>query len=113
MSYRTGDHLAVYARNRPEVVDSIIERLGLRADQVVVLDGQGSRMRHLPIGKPVTVRQLLTDFVELQDAASRADVRTLIESYALPGDHQGAAPSSPPTTRRPRRHSRATSPTSA
>lgn len=84
VTYRTGDHVAVYARNRAEVVESIIERLGLRPDQVVVLDGQGSRMRHLPIGKPVTVRQLLTDFVELQDAASRADVRTLLSHTRCP-----------------------------
>jgi cytochrome P450/NADPH-cytochrome P450 reductase len=84
VSYRAGDHLAVFARNRPEAVDSIIERLGLQADQVVVLEGQGSRMRHLPIGKPVTVRQLLTDFVELQDPATRADVRALIGHTRCP-----------------------------
>ena len=84
VTYRAGDHLAVYARNRPEVVDSIIERLGLRPDQVVVLDGKGSRMRHLPIGKPVTVRQLLSDFVELQDAATRSDVRALLDHTRCP-----------------------------
>lgn len=84
VSYRTGDHLAVYARNRAEVVENIVERLGLKPDQVVVLEGQGSRMRHLPLGRPVTVRQLLSDFVELQDAASRADVRKLIEHTRCP-----------------------------
>ena len=83
-SYRTGDHLAVYARNRPEIVDSVIDRLGLRPDQVVVLSGQGSRMRHLPLAKPVTVRQLLTDFVELQDAATRNDVKKLMEHTRCP-----------------------------
>lgn len=84
VSYRAGDHLAVFARNRPEVVDSVIERLGLRPDQVVVLRGQGSRMRHLPLDKPVTVRQLLTDFVELQDAATRNDVKRLMEHTRCP-----------------------------
>jgi cytochrome P450/NADPH-cytochrome P450 reductase len=84
VGYRAGDHLAVYARNRPEAVESVIERLGLKPDQVVVLDGKGSRMRHLPIGKPVTVRQLLSDFVELQDAATRADVRGLMEHTRCP-----------------------------
>ena len=84
VGYRAGDHLAVYARNRPEVVDSIIDRLGLKPDQVVVLDGKGSRMRHLPIDKPVTVRQLLGDFVELQDAATRADVRILMDHTRCP-----------------------------
>jgi cytochrome P450/NADPH-cytochrome P450 reductase len=84
VSYRTGDHLAVYARNRPEVAAAVIERLGLTPDTVVVLDGQGSRMRHLPIGQPVTVRQLLTDFVELQDPASRNDVKVLLEHTRCP-----------------------------
>ena len=51
---------------------------------MVVLDGKGSRMRHLPIGKPVTVRQLLGDFVELQDAATRSDVRALLEHTRCP-----------------------------
>ena len=55
-----------------------------------VLDGQGSRMRHLPIGKPVTVRQLLTDFVELQDAATRSDVRALMEHTRCPITIEGA-----------------------
>jgi cytochrome P450 / NADPH-cytochrome P450 reductase len=84
VSYRAGDHLAVYARNRPEVADKIIERLGLTGDTVVQLDSQSSQMRHLPVGKPVTVRQLLTDFVELQDAATRKDVRTLIAHTRCP-----------------------------
>jgi cytochrome P450 / NADPH-cytochrome P450 reductase len=84
VSYRTGDHLAVYARNRPEATAAVIERLGLAPDTVVVLDGQGSRMRHLPIGQPVTVGQLLTDFVELQDPASRNDVKVLLEHTRCP-----------------------------
>ena len=79
---------------------SLIERLGLRGDQVVVLDGQGSRLRHLPIGKPVTVRQLLADFVELQDPASRADVKGLPPTNwrgpSLSSRLQTSSPSQPP-----------------
>jgi cytochrome P450/NADPH-cytochrome P450 reductase len=84
VSYRAGDHLAVYARNRPQVVEKIVDRLGLKPETVVTLDSQSSQMRHLPIGKPVTVRQLLTDFVELQDPATRKDVRTLIGHTRCP-----------------------------
>jgi cytochrome P450/NADPH-cytochrome P450 reductase len=80
MTYATGDHLAVYARNRPELVDAVLKRLGLAADSVLVLDGQGARMRHLPIGAPLTARQLLADFVELQDPATRRDVRALADA---------------------------------
>lgn len=84
VSYRAGDHLAVYARNRPDAVDRTIERLGLSPDTVVTLDSRSSQMRHLPIGKPVTVRQLLTDFVELQDPAARKDVRSLMAHTRCP-----------------------------
>lgn len=70
-SYATGDHIAIYARNRPELVERAIARLGLAGETQVEVGGQGSRFRHLPLGQRVTVRQLLTDFVELQDPAPR------------------------------------------
>jgi len=76
--YAAGDHIAVYARNRPELVDAVLQRLSLAPDAVLVLQGQGAKLRHLPIGTPVTARQLLTDFVELQDPATRNDVRALL-----------------------------------
>jgi len=75
--YATGDHIAVYARNRPELVDAVLRRLNLAPDSVLVLAGQSARLRHLPIGVPVTARQLVSDFVELQDPAGRADLRAL------------------------------------
>jgi len=75
--YATGDHIAVYARNRPELVDAVLQRLNLAPDSVLVLSGQSARLRHLPIGTPVTARQLLSDFVELQDPAAKSDVRAL------------------------------------
>ena len=65
--YHTGDHIAIYAHNRPELVTRAIERLGLAGAAQLRLDGQGGRFHHLPLGQTVTVRQLLTDFVELAD----------------------------------------------
>jgi cytochrome P450/NADPH-cytochrome P450 reductase len=65
--YQTGDHVAVYARNRPQLVGRAIDRLGLDGARQVRLDGQGGRFKHLPLGQIVTVAQLLTDFVELSD----------------------------------------------
>ena len=78
MTYRTGDHIAVYARNRPDLVAAMLARLGLQADTVVVLEGARTRHRHLPVGRPLTVGRLLSDFVELQDPLSRADLRALL-----------------------------------
>ncbi len=69
--YHAGDHIAVYARNRPELVDRALARLDLDGTAQLRVDGQGGRFRHLPLGQTVTVRQLLTDFVELSDALPR------------------------------------------
>lgn len=69
--YHAGDHLAVYARNRPELVDRALARLGLDGTTQLSLAGAGTRFRHLPLGQTVTVRQLLTDFVELSDPLPR------------------------------------------
>jgi cytochrome P450/NADPH-cytochrome P450 reductase len=66
-TYRTGDHIAIYARNPKGHVDMAIERLGVPGAMQLVLSGASGRFRHLPLGRTVTVRQLLTDFVEIQD----------------------------------------------
>ena len=65
--YHTGDHIAVYAHNRPDLVERAIDRLGLDGAAQLRVEGQGGRFHHLPLGQTVTIRQLLTDFVELSD----------------------------------------------
>ena len=70
-TYRTGDHIAVYAHNRPELVDRALARLDVDGATQLHVGGQGGRFHHLPLGQTVTVRQLLTDFVELSDPLPR------------------------------------------
>lgn len=70
-TYAAGDHLAVYASNQRTLVDLAVERLAIGGDVQVVPSGSSGRFRHLPIGRTVTVRQLLTDFVEIQDVMPR------------------------------------------
>lgn len=83
-SYKAGDHVAIYARNRPALVDRALARLGLAGETQIELSGQGSRVRHLPLGQRVTVRQLLTDFVELQDPAPRRALDLLARHAECP-----------------------------
>ncbi|CAM3029228.1 Bifunctional cytochrome P450/NADPH--P450 reductase [Sphingomonas antarctica] len=83
-SYAAGDHLAIYARNRKEHVDLAIERLGVPGAMQVVPGGSSGRFRHLPIGRTVTVRQLLTDFVELQEPMPRRALDTAIAATRCP-----------------------------
>ncbi len=83
-TYAAGDHLAVYARNRKEHVDLAIERLGLAGATQLVLSGSSGRFRHLPIGRTVTVRQLLTDFVEIQDPMPKRALEAVIAATRCP-----------------------------
>jgi cytochrome P450 / NADPH-cytochrome P450 reductase len=82
--YAAGDHIAIYARNRKEHVDLAIERLGVAGAMQVVPSGASGRFRHLPIGRTVTVRQLLTDFVEIQDPMPRRAVDVVAQQTRCP-----------------------------
>ena len=82
--YAAGDHIAIYARNRKEHVDLAIERLGVAGAMQVVPSGSSGRFRHLPIGRTVTVRQLLTDFVEIQDPMPRRAVEIVAQQTRCP-----------------------------
>jgi cytochrome P450/NADPH-cytochrome P450 reductase len=82
--YHTGDHVAVYARNRPELVERAIERLGLDGAAQVRVEGQGGRFKHLPLGQTVTVGQLLTDFVELGETLPRRALGVVAEHTRCP-----------------------------
>jgi len=83
-TYAAGDHIAIYARNRKEHVDLAIERLGLQGAMQIVPAGASARFRHLPIGRTVTVRQLLTDFVEIQDPMPRRALDIVIAQTRCP-----------------------------
>ncbi len=83
-AYAAGDHIAIYARNRKEHVDLAIERLGVAGAMQVVPSGASGRFRHLPIGRTVTVRQLLTDFVEIQDPMPRRAVDVVAQQTRCP-----------------------------
>ncbi|HEX8484001.1 bifunctional cytochrome P450/NADPH--P450 reductase [Sphingomonas sp.] len=82
--YHTGDHIAVYARNRPDLVDRALARLGEDGAALVQVGGQGNRFRHLPTGRTVTVAQLLGDFVELSDPVSRRAIATIASQTRCP-----------------------------
>ncbi len=82
--YAVGDHLAVYAKNDPELITRAAARFGPTPKQVVRLEQRHGRGSHLPVGTPVDVGRLLGEFVELQDVATRSDVRLLAGHAADP-----------------------------
>ncbi|WP_375411976.1 bifunctional cytochrome P450/NADPH--P450 reductase [uncultured Bradyrhizobium sp.] len=84
LSYRVGDHLSVVPRNDPVLVDAVARRFGfLPADQVRLQVAEGRRAQ-LPVGEAVSVGRLLTEFVELQQVATRKQIQILSEHTRCP-----------------------------
>src|ERR1700682_1509039 len=84
ITYRVGDHLSVVPRNDPALVDSVARRVGfLPADQIRLQVAEGRRAQ-LPVGDPVSVGRLLTDFVELQQVATRKQIQIMSEHTRCP-----------------------------
>ncbi|MET8809189.1 hypothetical protein [Streptomyces sp. NPDC004546] len=84
VTYDTGNHLAVFAKNELALVERALRRLGIEYDQVLRLDQPGGGRTHLPVGTPVTAGILLTEFLELQDVATRSQIQTLAEYTECP-----------------------------
>ncbi|MEU4157071.1 cytochrome P450 [Actinoplanes sp. NPDC026670] len=84
VTYTAGDHLAVFAKNDPELVDWALHTLRVSRDLVIRLGQAGERPTGLPIGVPVTAGLLLTDFVELQEPATRGQIAVLAEHTECP-----------------------------
>ena len=84
ISYRVGDHLSVVPRNDPALVDSVARRFGfLPADQIRLQVAEGRRAQ-LPVGEAVSVGRLLTEFVELQQVATRKQIQIMSEHTRCP-----------------------------
>ncbi len=82
--YRVGDHLSVVPRNDPALVDSVARRFGfLPSDQIRLQVAEGRRAQ-LPVGEAVSVGRLLTDFVELQQVATRKQIQIMSENTRCP-----------------------------
>ena len=90
-TYAAGDHVAVYARNRDELVDQALERLDVGGDMQVVPTASGTRFRHLPVGRTVTVRQLLGDFVELGEPITRRALDAVAAQTRCPNTRRDLA----------------------
>ena len=83
-SYRVGDHLSVVPRNDPALVDSVARRFGfLPADQIRLQVAEGRRAQ-LPVGDTVSVGRLLSEFVELQQVATRKQIQIMSEHTRCP-----------------------------
>ncbi|WP_130393697.1 bifunctional cytochrome P450/NADPH--P450 reductase [Cupriavidus agavae] len=88
VTYKAGDHVAVWPRNAAELVELLCERLGLDPEAIVTLAAPAGGARGLPVGEPLPLRQLLTHFIELQDVVSRQTLRALAQATRCPFTRQ-------------------------
>ncbi|MEU5977017.1 cytochrome P450 [Streptomyces sp. NPDC047315] len=84
VEYRTGDHLLVRPTNPAALVDRTVALLGLDPDRAVVLTAAGGAGGPLPTGRPLTVRTLLTHFVDLGKPATARQATALAAHAPCP-----------------------------
>ncbi|MGW5867719.1 bifunctional cytochrome P450/NADPH--P450 reductase [Streptomyces sp. NPDC055239] len=89
VTYRTGDHLSVLPVNDPALVDRAAAALGVDLDAVIDIRASRPRRDGLAVDRPLTVRQLLSRHVELQDRPT--DVQLAVLAAANPCPPERAA----------------------
>jgi len=77
VEYATGDHLTVLADNPPEVVDTVLELLNIDPELRLSVNPRRTSRRLIALDREVSVRELLTHFVELRKPATRSQLRRL------------------------------------
>lgn len=87
-SYRTGDHLAVLPSNPQELLDRVAARFDVDLDTAIRVHITGGWNSALPTDRPVSIRELLRDYVELQRPATRKAIKVLAESCPCPPERR-------------------------
>ncbi|PJZ00537.1 NADPH--cytochrome reductase [Bacillus vallismortis] len=85
-TYQEGDHIGILPKNSRELVQRVLSRFGLEANHVIKMSGS-PHMAHLPMERPIKVADVLASYVELQDPASRHQIRELA-SYTVCPPHK-------------------------
>jgi len=84
VGYRAGDHLGVIPHNSPELVRRVATHFGFEKDAFIRIHARSDRRTFLPVGERISVHTLLSDYVELQDVASRTHIRMLANYTECP-----------------------------
>ncbi|MCC9021992.1 bifunctional cytochrome P450/NADPH--P450 reductase [Bacillus nakamurai] len=83
-AYQEGDHLGVLPVNSREQISRILRRFGLNGNDQVLLTASGQSAAHLPLDRPVSLHDLLSYSIEIQEAATRAQIRELAAYTVCP-----------------------------
>lgn len=88
MSYRTGDYLTVLPRNPLDAVERALRRLDLAWDTRLVIHSATAGITSLPVDVPIAAGELFSDFVELSQPVTRAQVTRLALAARCPPEQQ-------------------------
>ncbi|MFF9672102.1 bifunctional cytochrome P450/NADPH--P450 reductase [Streptomyces eurythermus] len=91
VTYRTADHLTVLPANAPELVDRAVAAFGLDADAVLDIRATRPRRDNIAVDRPLTVRELLTHHVELQERPTDRQRALLAEANPCPPERAALA----------------------
>ena len=80
VEYQTGDHLTVLADNPPDLVATVLEFLAIDGDLRLSINPRRTSRRLIALDREVSVRELLTHFVELRKPVTRSQLRRLAAS---------------------------------
>ncbi|WP_371018154.1 bifunctional cytochrome P450/NADPH--P450 reductase [Pseudalkalibacillus sp. JSM 102089] len=83
-SYQEGDHVGILPQNSDNMVNRVLERFSLNGHDHVLLTGDSGKAAHLPTDKPVKLQELLSSYVELQEPATRSQIRALAAHTVCP-----------------------------
>lgn len=83
-AYKEGDHLGVLPKNSSSLINKILDRFGLAGNEQVRLSGKGAAFSHLPKDQTLSVFELLENYTELQEPATRAQLRELAAHTVCP-----------------------------
>ncbi|MFD8232440.1 cytochrome P450 [Streptomyces sp. NPDC059696] len=91
VTYRTADHLTVLPSNAPDLVTRAAAALGTDLDTVLDIRATRPRRDGIAVDRPVTVRQLLTHHVELQERPSPGQLAALAAANPCPPERTALA----------------------
>ncbi|WAL69343.1 cytochrome P450 [Amycolatopsis cynarae] len=88
VTYRTADHLTVLPANDPALVERAARVLGVDPGTVLGIVPTRARRDGLAVDRPVTVRELFTRHVDLQDRPTAGQLRTLAGLNPCPPERE-------------------------
>jgi len=84
VDYQEGDHIGVLPRNPSALVERVLSRFNLNGQDYVQLTGDPGKAVHLPTENPVNLKELLSNYVEFQEPATRSQIRALASHTVCP-----------------------------